>query len=191
MALLISLLSRWSAPGLLLVGWLAAGAAVAAAQGPGIEEHRVKAVFVLNFVHFVRWPPAALPPGDGPLVIGVLGTDPLEPYLQEAVRGEKLGDHPITVRVYPRVEEVAGCQVLFIGQSETEELDRILALLRDRSILTVGDAERFSEHGGIIGLVTANNKVRLKINLGAARAADLRIDARLLRPAQIVATEKG
>ncbi len=173
-----------------LAAWFLAGLPLGRAQ-TATEDSRVKAVFVLNFVHFVRWPPGATPADAAPLVIGVLGTDPVADCLDEAVRGETLGTHPLTVRRYRRVEEVADCQLLFISESEAGSLGGILAGLDHRSILTVSDAERFSERGGMISFVTVNNKIRLKINVGAARAANLQIDARLLRPAQIVVTEKG
>ncbi len=193
MALLISLASRWAGPFLVLAAGLVAGVTAVRAQvaGAGVEASRIKAVFVLNFVHFVEWPPGTLPPGDAPLVIGVLGSDPLAGYLEDAVRGEKRGDHPLVVRPLRTDRGRGGCAILFIGQSSAGDLGGILARLGTRSILTVGDAEGFSERGGMISLVTANNKIRLKINIGAARAADLRIDARLLRPAQIVTTAKG
>jgi len=183
---------RWAGAGLALAGLLLAGASIGRAQGAaGVEEYRIKAVFVLNFVHFVQWPPRAEPASAAPLVIGVLGSDPEAPYLEEAVRGESFGTHPLVVQRYRRIEDVDGCQILFIGRSEAGDLRRVLAGLKDRSILTVGDDDRFSERGGMIALVTANKKIRLKINVGAAQAADLRIDARLLRPAQIVSTEAG
>jgi len=67
---------------------------------------RIKAVFVLNFVHFVQWPPAVIPAGSAPLVIGVLGADPVAADLEVAVQGEKLGDHPLVVRRYRRAEEI-------------------------------------------------------------------------------------
>jgi len=69
-------------------------------------------------------------------------------------------------------------------------LEQILGALKGRSILTVGDADEFVERGGVIRFVTENNKVRLRINLEAAKAAHLTISSKLLRSAEIVATER-
>ena len=52
--------------------------------------------------------------------------------------------------------------------------------------LTVSDAENFARRGGMIRFVNENNKVRLRINVGAAREAGLTISSKLLRPAEIV-----
>jgi hypothetical protein len=53
-------------------------------------------------------------------------------------------------------------------------------------VLTVGDFEGFTRRGGMIRFVTVGNKIRLRINLAAAQAANLTISSKLLRPAQIV-----
>jgi hypothetical protein len=47
----------------------------------------------------------------------------------------------------------------------------------------VSDAEEFARLGGMIRFVNENKKVRLQINLEAARAAELTISSKLLRPA--------
>ncbi len=65
-------------------------------------------------------------------------------------------------------------------------MEKILARLRGRNILTVGDAEGFGLHSVMIRLVTVENKIRLRINLEAAQAANLRLSSKLLRSAEIV-----
>jgi hypothetical protein len=177
-----------------LLAWLAGVLLTAAPALPAamaaIGEYQIKAIFVFNFAQFVQWPPAALPTGQSPLVIGVLGADPFGAYLDEVVRGEKIEGHPLEVRRYGRIEDVNGCQILFISQSENDRLDRILADLKGRSILTVSEASGFGARGGMIDMVTVDHKIRLRINVAAARASTLTISSKLLRPAEIVATEK-
>ena len=50
--------------------------------------------------------------------------------------------------------------------------------------------QRFASRGGIIRFVTDHNRIRLRINLDAARAARLTLSSKLLRPAQIVPAGK-
>jgi hypothetical protein len=52
----------------------------------------------------------------------------------------------------------------------------------------VSDAEGFSRRGGMIRFMTDRNRIRLRINLEAARDAHLTLSSKLLRPAQIVRT---
>jgi hypothetical protein len=177
--------------------WLAAGAAGAAAvpadtvaQSPPDAEYQLKAVFLFNFAQFVEWPAGTFPTPEAPLVIGVLGDDPFGPYLDETVRGEKVNDRPLIVRRYRSVEEVTTCHILFVSRHEQGHFQGILDSLRGRSVLTVSDAEGFASRGGMIRFVTDKNRIRFRINLGAAKAANLTLSSKLLRAAQIVPTGK-
>ncbi|MEO7347924.1 MAG: YfiR family protein, partial [Opitutaceae bacterium] len=67
----------------------------ASAQPATSDEYKVKAAFLFNFAQFVEWPAQAFRPADAPLVIGILGDDPFGPYLDELVRGEKVGKRPL------------------------------------------------------------------------------------------------
>lgn len=153
-------------------------------------EYQLKAVFLFNFAQFVDWPPEAFPEAQTPLVIGVLGQDPFGTYLDETVRGEKVNHRPLAVQRYRRAEDVKACHILFISRSESNLLEQTVATLNNRSILTVSDAEGFARRGVMIRFVTEKNKIRLKINVEAAKAAHLTISSKLLRPAEIVTTGK-
>jgi len=163
---------------------LIAGVPEASAQTAISREYEIKAVFLFNFAQFVDWPPEAATSPRAPLIIGVLGDDPFDGFLDDTVRGEKLKNRPFVVQRYRRVEDIDGCQVLFIGRTDPQELEHILAALKGRSILTVGDTEGFAENGGIIRFVTEKNRIRFRINVDAAQAAHLVISSKLLRLAE-------
>ena len=74
---------------------------------------------------------------------------------------------------------------LVISRSETSRLDQILSSLKDRSILIVGDGDDFVQRGGMIRLATSQNKIRLIVNVEAAKAANLTLSSKLLRSAEI------
>jgi hypothetical protein len=170
-----------------LVMWATAGsAAPAAAPAQASPEYQLKAVFLFNFAQFVEWPAGAFPGPDAPLVIGILGDDPFGPYLDETIRGESVNNRPLSIRRYRTVQEIDTCQILFVSRREQGHLQGILDSLKGRSILTVSDAEGFASRGGMIRFVTDRNRIRLRINLEAARAANLTLSSKLLRPAQIV-----
>lgn len=160
------------------------------AQAPTSKEYQVKAVFLYNFAQFVEWPPDSFPDAQTPLVIGVLGQDPFGAYLDEIVRGEKVNNRALVIERYRQVEDIKTCHVLFISRSELGRFEQILGSLKGRNILTVGDAEGFALSGGMIRFVAENNKIRMRINLEAARAAKLTISSKLLRPAEIIAPGK-
>jgi hypothetical protein len=160
------------------------------AQTPPVEEYQVKAVFLFNFAQFVEWPHAAFGDDNSPLVIGVLGEDPFGAYLDETVRAERVANRPLRVQRYHRVDEISTCHVLFISRSEESRLAQTLASLKDRTILIVGDNDDFIQRGGMIQLATSQGKIRLRINVNAARAANLTISSKLLRSAELVTDSK-
>lgn len=149
-------------------------------------EYQVKAVFLFNFTQFVEWPATAFSSANSPLIIGVLGEDPFGAFLDETVRGETVNQRSLQVQRYSRVEEINNCHVLFISNSEAARQQQILSKLKGKSILTVGESDGFSRNGGVIRFATIANKIRLRINLEAAKEAELTISSKLLRPAEIV-----
>ena len=163
-------------------------AAAPAAAAP--SEYQVKAVFLFNFTQFVEWPAESFPGPDAPFVIGVLGKDPFGSQLDEVVRGESVNKRPLVVERYRTVDEIHHCNILFIGSSELGSLPQILMALKGRSILTVSD-DAAAERGVMIRLVTESNRIRLRIDVSAARAGNLTISSKLLRPAEIVGGGEG
>jgi len=150
----------------------------------------VKAVFLFNFAQFVDWPAGAFPDSAAPIAICVLGNDPFGSYLDETVRGEKVRGHSFEVHRFRKIEEVKTCHILFINASGQNRLEDVLGTLRDRAILTVGDDAGFAQRGGMIRFVSEKSRIRVKINLAAAAAANLTISSKLLRAAEIVTPGK-
>lgn len=166
--------------GLLL--FLLASFAVWEAQAQVSREYDIKAVFLLNFAQFVDWPPQAFAQTNSPFVIGVLGVaDPFGRTLDEVVEGETVRGREIRAKRFRRLEEVDVCHILFLSASEERRAGEMLAALKNRPILTVGDMDRFVSRGGMIKLYTESGRVRLRINNDAARAAGLTLSAKLLR----------
>ena len=152
------------------------------------KEYDLKAAFLYHLTQFVEWPPEAFSAAEDPLVIGVLGTDPFGKTLNEIVRDEVVKNRKLIVQQYRNKEEIKGCHILFISQSEGERLDEILSALKGRHILTVGDTEGFAQRGGMVRFITEKNKIRLRINMDSVKAASLSISSKLLRASELVGT---
>jgi hypothetical protein len=159
-------------------------------QSPRTSEYQLKAVFLFNFAQFVDWPPSAPQDSQPPLLIGILGDDPFGTFLDETVRGERVGARPIQVRRYHRIADIEDCNILFISRSEDERVPEILSAVKNRPVLTVSDADGFASQGGIIEFFTDKSRIRLRVNLDAAEAAKLTISSKLLRVAEVVRTPK-
>jgi YfiR/HmsC-like len=177
--------------GIAFFAFLAAGGAPLWGAGTAVsEEYRIKAAFLFNFAQFVKWPPGAFQKADSPFCIGILGKDPFDSFLDEAVKGEAVDGHPLVVRRYADLKGTEDCQILFISKSERARMGALLEGLKGRSILTVGDMGGFAEAGGVIRFITEDNKIHFRINLEAARGAKLDISSQVLRLAEIVGPDK-
>jgi hypothetical protein len=162
-----------------------------AAGAPPATEYQVKAAYLFNFGQFVEWPAGALGSSTAPFVIGIVGDDPFGSMLDDVVRGESIGGHPLEVRRFREGDDVAACNILFIGRDDAARIGRTLQAVRGRSVLTVTDATGDESRGAIIVLKTENKRVRMRIDVAAARANNLVISSKLLRPAEVVGSEAG
>lgn len=156
-----------------------------------LSEHRLKAVFLFNFTRFIEWPASAFAAADAPFVIGVFGRDPFGSDLDDVARGEMVDGRRLLVRRVQTVQDAAACQMLFIPESEQANLDEILAALARSNTLTVSDLDGSAQRGAMIRLVTDHDRIRLRINVDAARAAGLTISSKLLRASEIVGAADG
>jgi YfiR/HmsC-like len=155
------------------------------------DEYQVKAVFLYNFSHFVAWPARESATPMRPFTICVLGADPFERNLDEAVRGERVAERSLLVRRIREPAEAVDCEILFIARSEGNDLDKVLTAVAHRTVLTVSELEGAAQRGVMIQFVNENNKVRLRINDDSARAAGLIVSSKLLRLADIVSSSRG
>lgn len=166
--------------------FLAAALLLRGASGASApNEYAVKSVFLYNFCRFIEWPGSAFAGANDPIVIGVLGDDPFGPLLDEAVAGETFRGRRIQIEHYRNAREIGRCHLLFISASESARMNEILAAVNGRSIVTVGETEAFIERGGMIALAADRTRVRLLINPGTLRAANLDVSSKLLRVAEI------
>jgi len=156
---------------------------------PPPTEYQVKAAYLFNFGQFVEWPVAAWDSPQAPFAICIVGEDPFGSTIDEVVRGESIKGHQLVIRRFTASDAISGCNILFMGRSEASNVERILDSLRGHSILTVTDSAGTESRDAVIVLVTENNRVRMRINVAAARANNLVISSKLLRPAEVVGRE--
>jgi hypothetical protein len=138
------------------------------------SEYEVKAAFLVNFAQFVKWPAK---PGVQPS-IGILGDDPFGGALERVAHGN--------IGRSQRLEDLKGCQILFISKSERPRIGQILASLQGTGVLTVSDIEEFARKGGVIGFFMDGAKVRFEINPEAGQKAGLEISSKLMKLGRIV-----
>lgn len=145
-------------------------------------EYLVKAAFLYNFAKFVRWPDEER---GATFTVCVLGRDPFDDAL-DSLQGKQVKGRDITVERINDVDAAADCHMVFVSDSERERLPAILSRLQQHHVLSVSDIDGFASHGGMIGLLTLDNKIRFDVNIASAEAAGLSISSNMLRLARTV-----
>jgi len=152
----------------------------AAARAQGALD--AKAELLLNIARFVEWPQSK-----DQLTFAVLGDDELAAVVAATLSTKSLPGRKVYVRCIRRPEDARDCQVLFIAPSEANRIPQVIQALEGHSVLTVADTPGFTSAGGMVDFVQENERVRFEINLGTAEKAQLKISAKLLALARIVA----
>jgi hypothetical protein len=159
-------------------------ASPSAAAGTSLES-AVKAAYLLKFAPFIEWPPRAFPGPASPFSICVLGPDPFGAALDQAVAGQRVGDHPVIIRRLSGPVGPMDCQVLYAGRAPERKLQDALDGMRGQPVLTVTEQGQRGP-GGVIRFVLQNGRVRFAIDEMAAQASGLTISSKLLSLASTV-----
>jgi len=167
---------------LLLILELALGAGNAL-YGQLVDEDKLKAVFLYNFLKFVEWPENM---AMNPAGICVLGESPVMAPLEQIA-----SNNPgLVIRQISGAREATGCQIVFFGSPDRKRwrpvLDDINGNPKIKGVLTVAEGDGFLSAGGVMNLKTEGGQIRIQVNPAAAEKEKLRISSKLLSLAQIV-----
>jgi hypothetical protein len=155
----------------------------AAAQD--VTEPALKAAFIYNFAKFTEWPENAMTVGE-PLVLCVVGDAAIGEALERAVMGRTLLGRTMGVS-QPALDGRSrdACHVLYLSGLTAGQAAKLVAGLRDSPVLTISDAEGFTDAGGIAQFFFEHGQLRFNVHLESAKRARLRISSRLLALATI------
>jgi hypothetical protein len=150
------------------------------------SEYQVKAAYLYNFAKFVEWPARGFTSSSAPIQLCVLKDPSFGSELNQIVKGKVVAGHPVTVVPVQTPEQSRSCHILFINASQNVQARHVIEVLRDASVLTVGESKGFVEDGGIINFVLQDDRVQFQVNHKAAKQAGLGISSRLLAIAKAV-----
>ena len=155
--------------------WPATGA-----WGEPSLEAAVKAAYLFKFGAFVEWPASTFDSPTAPMQLCVAGPDPFGAILDQAVRGQAIDEHPITVVRLDRVDKGAHCHILFVAASPRQSVAEALDRVRGAPVLTVTDAGASPAQRGVIDFVIKDAHVRFRIDGRTAGQDGLAISSKLL-----------
>ena len=180
-------LTRWNStlhPGwvtLLLSGILSV-TAIANANGEekDFPEAKIKAAYLYNFLRFIEWPEDVKTINH----ICIVGHNGEFKSAVNSLRALSIDEQPILIKEFSEglnLQGLASCKIIFVTSRASHRQKMITNIMKNKSILTVGESRGFADQGGIINFVKINDKIRFEINLSVANKAGIRIPAKILR----------
>ena len=160
------------------------------AQNPRPTDYQVKATYLYNFGRFIEWPGKVAAAQGGSFTVCVLGQDPFGPSLDATLAGETIGGKTVVAKRISSAEESGDCQILFLSLTDDSRLNKIIADLDKKAVLTVSDMSQFVKRGGMIQFVLEGKKVRFEVNLTATQHAGLTLSSELLKVATAVKRDR-
>jgi hypothetical protein len=177
-------------PGRRVIGALLLALACGGAELHTRKPHEVMANDLRLLPAYVEWPADTFAGPEEPWRIGILGTDPFGESLEKLLHDHKVAGHGFEIWHAGKLPDLPPCEIIFIAGKDAGEIKKIMHQLGSRPVLTVSEHENFLMLGGIIQLQTRDT-VRILIDLDHARAAQLKIPAKLLEVASEVIENGG
>ncbi len=151
--------------------------AQASAQGEASASgDQLCALIVQRLARYVTWPSLAAPAQGSPFLLAATDARQLRAYFPDpsASSGMLLTQWPATP-----------CHILLLNGTPPRDAAALVNRLADRPVLTVGYQLESPPPGLIVNIVEDGGRLRLQIDMQAARKAGLAISSRLLQLAQV------
>lgn len=163
------------------------------ANAEQVSEYELKTAYLYNFALFVTWPAE----NGKPITICTIGEDRFGSSIEQ-LHNRKVRDKRLVVRRAIDLKQAPDCHMLYIAESEHQNMPAILESLRGSSVLTISDAPlaeaALKEESNalaaavsagtplrsIITLILENKKLMFEVDSAAAKQAGLTMSSRLL-----------
>ena len=152
------------------------------------QDMTFKAVFIYHFIRYIQWPDSG---SDDAFVVGFLGDTEIRHSFEEIARKRKIGSRELVARFYDRKEDLGASHILFVSRNMQGQLQEILAQIKNKPVLTIGDIEGFARQGGAVNFTYGEGQLRFEINRKAIERAGLEAGSQLLKLGILVEEEQG
>jgi len=141
------------------------------------DELTMKASLAYNLAKFVKWPEQAQPKEYWQLCYFSEVYDQVFKPLQN----KKLLGKELHVKRLREVSEVMSCHIVYIDADNRGFLRRLFVALEKKPTLTISDSRGFADQGGMLEVVSADSKLRFKVNNTEMKNSNLLMSSKALR----------
>ena len=137
-----------------------------------IEDYKVRAGWIIAIIQYTKWHEKV-----DHAVICTIGSDSVGLFLKQIKKEKNL---PITIKEKNLDTSLDECHMLYVSDSEKDQIRSIIDHVSELPILTISTVRRFAERGGIVEFVIKEDRVSLLINISALKKSHLVLDSDLL-----------
>ncbi len=151
------------------------------ASGADYEEYEIKAGFLYNFFNFIKWPDRSFNSPQSPFILIIVGSGGKEQTVEHALQNSFVGTRPLKIITTNSTEDLGKAHMVFFLESyKNSDLPKVLAQLKGKPVITVGEEKNFITLGGDINFVQRGTKIKFQISPASTEKGDLKISSRLL-----------
>jgi hypothetical protein len=153
-----------------------------------LQEQKIKAGLLYNFIKYTTWPEEAFSKPEEPFQICLLGGDAFDGAL-DPLNGRTAQMRLINIREIGSLDSLSSlgeCHIVFVHRDMKDGLSDILLATKNYPILTISDIEDFARKGGMVEFSQPSGKrISLYLNTNAIQQGGLRVGDPLIKLSEI------
>lgn len=123
------------------------------------QTEKYYAAFIYQFINYIEWPNKS-----DVFIIGTIGNSPVNPYLVQFSKEKKAGSSEIVVKEWNTIESIGQCNILFVPESEKNNLSVIAKKVENKAVLIVSESPNTIKSGANISFVKVEGKIKFDLN---------------------------
>jgi hypothetical protein len=145
-------------------------------------DYKAQVLFMYNFIKYTEWPSH-----EEKFSIVVFGDSPITGELAKLASIKKTPEgKPIIVTQTHDINNLFGCQMIYITDSESKEAQEIANFMRDKPVLIIAQRDGLVKKGaGISFFTNDDDRLGFAINLKNVESRKIKVAGELLHLAEI------
>ncbi|MEP6677349.1 MAG: YfiR family protein [Ferruginibacter sp.] len=145
--------------------------------------YAVKANIIYHFTKYIDWPSDKK---SGDFIIGVIGNTALYNELKKNIANKMVVNQKIVIKKFSALAAGLNCQVLFIGDDESDNIKKIVSATTGSATLLISESDGLAKRGSCINFVIVADHLKLEINKDNIEERGLSIASELLQLGKII-----
>ena len=158
-----------------------------------VKEMPLKSLFLEAAIRFITWPADTINTPEHTrskkFIIGYFKESAFTPHLKQVFSRKVIKNRDVTLKAIDSLSNISTCDLVFIPESEKNNLLKILKFSEGKPVLTVSDCPDFCKQGLILCLTIEGQKINCLINEEEALKSNLKVSYHLLQKSKIVKTQ--